>query len=122
MQTLIQPKYDGVSLALTYQDHQLVAMVTRGDGNLGQDITPNAAHMPSIPKTIPESGTVHVRGEIIMLETTFNQFFKDRPRDEKMGIPNARNTASGLIASKSTPQDLQHLSFIAYDYPGIYYP
>lgn len=118
MQVLIEEKLDGVSVALTYQDGMLVSFVTRGDGLVGQDITPNADYIPSIPKIISAEGTVYVRGEMIMEEKTFNDHFKSRPRKNKTSIPNARNQCAGLVASKNNPEDLKHLTFVAYEYWG----
>lgn len=111
MQCIIEEKLDGLSISITYINGKLVKMVTRGDGKVGEDITPNAEHITSIPKTIKEVGEVHIRGEAIVTWADFKEHLSDK-------FENPRNTASGLIRGKSTTQYLKHITLVAYDYYG----
>lgn len=117
MQVLIEEKFDGISVCVRYNGGSFVSLITRGNGLIGQDISPNAQYMPNIPKMIQETGEVTIRGELLMDQTTFNQHFKDRPRTDG-SIPNARNQVAGLAGSKKNPDDLKHLTFVAYEYYG----
>lgn len=111
MQCVIQEKLDGLSISLEYRDGKLFQMLTRGDGKVGEDITPNAEHIPSIPKEISEKGVVCIRGEALIRLNDFKDHLADK-------FENPRNTASGLIRGKSTVQYLKHITFVAYDYYG----
>ena len=59
-------KLDGLTLVLTYENGELVQAVTRGNGEIGEDITANARHIKGIPAHIPFSGRMVVRGESLM--------------------------------------------------------
>lgn len=111
MQCILEEKLDGLSISLCYRDGKLVQMLTRGDGDVGEDITPNAEHIPSIPKNIDEMGEVHIRGEIVVRWDNFKTYLADK-------FENPRNTASGLVRGKSTTTLLKYLTFVAYDYYG----
>jgi len=106
---LMMEKLDGSSIRLTYQDGHLTEMVTRGDGTLGDNITPHAQHIPSIPKTITLTGTVHIRGEMVLPKAAHQEVFKPR------GIVNPRNGCVGIMKGKSPPEDLQHLTLVAFE-------
>jgi DNA ligase (NAD+) len=108
---MIQEKLDGLSISLLYEDGKFIQMLTRGDGKQGEDITENAMRMPSIPQTIPEKGTVLVRGEAVISWVNFRENFKGEGE-------NPRNTATGVIRSKSLPDKLKYVDFVAYDYYG----
>jgi DNA ligase (NAD+) len=86
-------------------------MVTRGDGKVGEDISPNIPFMTSIPNKIPDLGHVFIRGEAIVNWNNFKEHLANE-------FENPRNSASGLIRSKSKVELLKYLSFVAYDYYG----
>ena len=88
---VVMPKYDGLSCSLLYKKGKLVRAETRGNGQVGEDITHNAMVIPSIPKRInDESEEVIVDGEIICRNNIFQNIFSDQ-------YSNSRNFAAGSI-------------------------
>lgn len=88
---VVMPKYDGLSCSLLYKKGKLVRAETRGNGQVGEDITHNAMVIPSIPKWInDESEEVIVDGEIICRNNIFQDNFSDQ-------YSNSRNFAAGSI-------------------------
>jgi DNA ligase (NAD+) len=85
MRVIVQEKVDGISGGLVYENGIFRSLVTRGDGVIGDDITPHAAHIRGIPKTIPEKGTVDIRGEIVLPLQEFKEYWLPR------GAKNPRN-------------------------------
>ena len=63
---LVTEKLDGLSLAVNYEKGKMVSAITRGDGHVGELITPNAKRMKGVPKTLPDKLDVSIRGEIIL--------------------------------------------------------
>lgn len=113
MNICVQAKLDGVSLRATYQDGKLVQLVTRGDGEIGDDITVHAPHLCNLPQFVPSfRGVMHVRGEGIIYEEDFRQIFKPK------GQMNARNMVTGLLKGRSTPEDLKFVHFVALEMHG----
>lgn len=98
-------KLDGSSVSLTYQNGQLVRAVTRGDGNVGMDITQNARNWSSIPLRIPQKGLVAVRVEACLPLAVWREHFFDESEPT-----NARNVGNGIICRGSDPNnDNQHI-------------
>ena len=92
-------KIDGLSIALTYEDGVLVRGATRGDGTLGEDVTPNVRTIRAIPLSLREKvpGRVEVRGEAYLTRAAFERMNKEC---EEQGLPlfqNPRNTAAGTM-------------------------
>ena len=88
---VVMPKYDGLSCSLLYKKGKLVRAETRGNGQVGEDITHNAMVIPSIPKWINDkSEEVIVDGEIICRNNIFQDNFSDQ-------FSNSRNFAAGSI-------------------------
>ena len=92
-------KIDGLSIALTYEDGVLVRGATRGDGTLGEDVTPNVRTIRAIPLSLREKvpGRVEVRGEVYLTRAAFERMNKEC---EEQGLPlfqNPRNTAAGTM-------------------------
>ena len=94
----VEPKVDGLSLSLLYQDGKLLRAATRGNGEIGDDITANVRTIRSIPLTIPTTAPlVEIRGEIYM---TREGFVALNEREEEAGrepFANPRNAAAGSI-------------------------
>lgn len=103
----VEPKFDGLSVILTYQNGLLVTAATRGNGSVGDDVTPNVRTIKQIPLRIPvQPGgptpppVLTVRGEVLFFKNDF-EAVNQRQIDE--GLPpyvNARNTASGTLKQK----------------------
>lgn len=104
-------KCDGLSIRLTYENGDLVAANTRGNGEIGVDITPHAAQFRNIPLHIPATGIVIIDGEAVI---KWNDFVIINQNGE---FKNPRNTAAGTLNSLDTKvvKD-RRLSFIAWDF------
>ncbi len=92
-------KIDGLSIALTYEDGVLVRGATRGDGTLGEDVTPNVRTIRAIPLSLREKppGRLEIRGEVYLPRAAFDRMNKEC---EALGLPlfqNPRNTAAGTM-------------------------
>ena len=92
-------KIDGLSIALTYEDGVLVRGATRGDGTLGEDVTPNVRTIRAIPLSLRDivPGRIEVRGEVYLPRASFERINKEQ---EALGEPlfqNPRNTAAGTM-------------------------
>ena len=98
-------KLDGVSMAVRYADGQLVLALTRGDGEQGEVITPNARTLPTVPLSIPahslEANSVpadfEVRGEVVMLKPAFEKLNARQRADGQQLYANPRNAAAGTL-------------------------
>lgn len=93
----VEPKVDGLSVALTYENGKLVRGATRGDGYVGEDVTGNIRTIRSIPLTLPEPLTLTVRGEVYMPRAVFEELNR---LQESEGLPlfaNPRNAAAGSL-------------------------
>jgi len=122
-QVTCEMKIDGVSLALLYQDGKLLRAVTRGDGQQGDDITPNARTIVDIPHHLSEScpGLLEVRGEVYMERAAFDALNERLVSEGGKALQNPRNTVAGSIKLKD-PREcaLRPLRFFAYAIPQEY--
>src|ERR671915_2344459 len=90
---VVMPKLDGLSLALVYERGRLARAVTRGDGTTGDDVTFLArAPADGVPDRVDAGGRVEVRGELVMLRSTFAAYNKAHPDKP---LINPRNAAAG---------------------------
>ncbi|MCH8273931.1 MAG: NAD-dependent DNA ligase LigA [Armatimonadetes bacterium] len=94
-----EPKFDGLSLSLTYADGVLEAAATRGDGEVGEDVTPNARTIRSVPLRLREeaTGTIEVRGEVILDHAEFARMNELRRAAGEHEYANPRNAAAGSV-------------------------
>ena len=94
----VEPKIDGLSMALIYKNGVFVKGATRGDGRVGEDVTENLKTIRSIPLTIPDAPeTLIVRGEVFMPKKVFEELNAERElRGEKL-FANPRNAAAGTM-------------------------
>lgn len=98
----VEPKIDGLSVSLEYDEGRFVRGSTRGDGNNGEDVTANLLQIESIPKSIDFDGVLEVRGEVYMPKKSFLNLVK---RQELLGEPtakNPRNAAAGSLRQKNS--------------------
>ncbi|MBQ3356768.1 MAG: NAD-dependent DNA ligase LigA [Oscillospiraceae bacterium] len=94
----VEPKVDGLSVALEYVDGAFVRGATRGDGRIGEDVTENLKTIRSIPMRL--SGAPHrliVRGEVFMARSVFEQLNADREEKGQPLFANPRNAAAGSL-------------------------
>ena len=91
-----EPKVDGLSVALEYEDGLFVRGATRGDGQVGEDVTSNLKTVKSIPLRIPDApARLIVRGEVYMPKKVFHALNEERERRGEALFANPRNAAAG---------------------------
>lgn len=95
----VTPKLDGVSLSIVFQDGELEYVATRGDGTTGEEVTSAArAVLPELPTTLQDApGRVEIRGEAVMLQSTFDAYNAAHP-DKPLANP--RNACAGTLLQK----------------------
>ena len=93
----VEPKIDGLSVALRYENGVFVQGATRGDGQVGEDVTQNLKTVFSIPLTLTEPLSLTVRGEIYMSRTTFRRINEKREAEGLALMANPRNAAAGSL-------------------------
>lgn len=100
----VEPKLDGGSIALLYEDDILIRAATRGNGREGEEMTPNARAMRSIPLRVPFSAhgisEAEVRGEAVIRTEAFRKLNAKRQEEGLVLLANARNSASGGLRTK----------------------
>lgn len=104
---IVQFKLDGAGLELQYEKGRFVRAVTRGDGHIGADITPNARRMRGVPDKLPKSDwTGGVRGEVLLFRDVWQKKYSDKA--------NCRNAANGVMRRKDG-EGSEDLTLICYD-------
>jgi DNA ligase (NAD+) len=106
----VTEKLDGLSIEVIYEDGKLIQAITRGDGDIGEDITVNVSKMKGVPDTLLSwdfSGSL--RGEIIMMKSIHQKHFADKA--------NPRNAASG-ISKRLDGVGVEHLNILFYQVIG----
>ncbi len=102
---VVEPKIDGLSVLLRYEDGILVQGATRGNGEVGEDVTGNLRTVPQIPLRIPVSGSdvdvpagsLQVRGELYVRRSDFEKFNAEQAASEGQTYANPRNFAAGSL-------------------------
>lgn len=93
----VEPKIDGLSVALRYENGVFVQGATRGDGFVGEDVTQNLRTVHTIPLTLPQPLTLTVRGEIYMPRARFERLNRIREEEGQPLLANPRNAAAGSL-------------------------
>lgn len=89
-------KYDGLSIALWYENGVLTHALTRGDGTRGDDVIQNIKTIPSVPWQVDKQ-TLEIRGEVLLPWTSFDKINHEREAQEEPLFANPRNAASGTL-------------------------
>ena len=92
-----QPKFDGASLNLIYENGILKQAITRGDGEVGEDVTQNAMTIQSIPLEISEKSLIEIRGEVVIKKSDFEAINIERLKNSESTFANPRNAAAGSL-------------------------
>ncbi|WP_296241194.1 NAD-dependent DNA ligase LigA [uncultured Faecalicoccus sp.] len=94
---VVECKYDGLAMALLYDNGRFVRAVTRGDGFVGEDVSNNIRTIGSIPMYIDQQQPVEVRGEVYMPKKSFEDLNQKQAEQGKPLFANPRNAAAGSI-------------------------
>lgn len=116
---VVEPKYDGGSIALVYEDNRLVRGATRGNGVMGEEMTENAKVMDSVPLTADFASVgvhkVELRGEVLIRKDIFKIINAEREKAGKTLFANPRNAATGGLRMKD-PQESAERKMVAFIY------
>ena len=120
----IEPKFDGASISLIYENDRLVRATTRGDGVEGEDVTTNIKQIRSIPLTAAFSKygvkLIEIRGEVIMSKHSFENYNAQLTAQNLAPLANPRNAASGSLRMKD-PKDVAQRNLDAFLYHVSYF-
>ncbi|MBO9681358.1 MAG: NAD-dependent DNA ligase LigA [Flavisolibacter sp.] len=120
----VEPKFDGASISLIYEDDHLVRGATRGDGVQGDDITPNIKQIRTIPLSAKFSDyglqTVEIRGEVLINKDNFKKFNESLTEQGLAPLANPRNASAGTLRIKD-PLEVRRRKLEAFVYHVSYY-
>ncbi len=111
-------KLDGVSMAVHYRDGQLAQALTRGDGEVGEDVTENARTIRSVPLSLKKKETVEVRGEVVLTKRNFAKANEERDSQGLSRFANPRNAAAGALRvldpSVTAARQLEYVTYFLF--------
>ncbi len=115
----VEPKIDGLSISLIYDDGKLIKGITRGDGIVGEDVTENVKKIKNVPHILNKKINIEVRGEIYIPLSEFEVINNDRQEKGEDLLANPRNAASGsmrqLDPSIVSQRKLELIAYWAFD-------
>lgn len=119
----VEPKFDGGSIALLYENDVLVRAATRGNGTMGEEMTPNAKTLPSIPLRANFSAlgisVAELRGEALIKKEIFQKINEEREKEGLVLFANPRNAATGGLRTKD-PNETRKRGLEAFVYHLAY--
>jgi DNA ligase (NAD+) len=92
-----EPKFDGASMNLIYENGVLKQAITRGDGSVGEDVTNNVKTIFSVPLHIKEQSLIEIRGEVVIKKSDFEKINQERLQNGEALFANPRNAAAGSL-------------------------
>ncbi len=92
-----EPKFDGASMNLLYENGKLVRAITRGDGVIGEEVTDNVRTIRSVPLSIDYQGQIEIRGEVVIRKDDFEAINRERLDNDEAPFSNPRNAAAGSL-------------------------
>ena len=92
-----EPKFDGASMNLLYENGKLIRAITRGDGVVGEEVTDNVRTIRSVPLSIAYEGQIEIRGEVVIRKDDFEIINKERLKEGEPPFANPRNAAAGSL-------------------------
>jgi DNA ligase (NAD+) len=103
---VMELKYDGVAIALHYENGQFVRGITRGDGSVGEDVSANIRTIRSIPLHLTGDypTSFEIRGEIFLPKKEFNKLNEERAKNGEELYANPRNTAAGTLKQQDSAE------------------
>lgn len=111
-----EPKLDGASLEVIYEEGQLLRGITRGDGRVGEDVTHNVRAIRSVPLTVAEPRTLTLRGEVVIWRQDLERINALRAQRGEEPFANPRNAAAGALRLLDSRQAAErHLRVYFYD-------
>lgn len=121
---VIEHKFDGVAITLSYENGVLVRGATRGDGSTGEDVTQNLRTIKAIPLRLmqqsEQDSLIEVRGEVLFLSQAFERFNEERLTRGEEQFANARNAASGSLRQLDPAVTARRpLTFFAYGFGAL---
>lgn len=114
----VEPKIDGLAVAIRYVDGELAQVATRGDGRAGEDVTGQARRAVGLPHRLREPVTLEVRGEVFMTDADFAEANAMRTGHGEPAFAHPRSAAAGTLRAQDRAYDAP-LSFLAYAVRGL---
>lgn len=119
----IEPKFDGASISVIYEHDHLERAATRGDGETGDDITPNIIQVKSLPLSAKFSNYgiehIEIRGEVMMHKDSFKKYNQQQVNAGQAALANPRNAAAGSLRIKD-PSEVRRRNLEAFLYHASY--
>ncbi len=123
-----EPKFDGISMSLTYENGMLIRGVTRGDGSIGDDVTDNIRTINTVPlKLMTDKHTapslVEIRGEVLIATADFRKLNEERLNNNEPPFANPRNMTSGAVRqldpAKTAKRNLNYFGWGVGGFEGV---
>ncbi|MCX8082236.1 MAG: NAD-dependent DNA ligase LigA [bacterium] len=115
---VVELKYDGVAVSLTYENGKFIRGASRGDGWTGDDITENLKTIKTLPLIIPYKNPIEVRGEVYMRKDTFHKINEERKKTGEVLFANPRNATAGSLKLLA-PETVAKRNLQLFIYQGI---